>query len=80
MPATGAQDTVKSTPSRMYDPSAHVIDQISYWLPMSVFFNLKYILGLIIFVSGGSDERKNGALKIVDIVIFSQFENIESYY
>ena len=31
---------------------------------MSVVFTLKDILGLSIFVYGGSDERKNDALKI----------------
>ena len=46
---------------------------------MSVVFTLKYILGLSIYVSGGIDERKNGAMKVVDVVIFSWFENIESY-
>ena len=34
IPATGVYDTVKSTPSSMYDPSAHVIEYISYWLSM----------------------------------------------
>ena len=38
-------------------------------LSMSVVFTLKYILGLSIFVSGGSYERKNGALKGVDVAI-----------
>ena len=56
MLVTGAQDTVESTPSSMYDPYAHVLEQISYWLSMSVFFTLKDILGLSIFVSGGIDE------------------------
>ena len=37
---------------------------------MSVFLTLKYILGLIIFVSGGSGERKNVALKVLDDAIF----------
>ena len=47
---------------------------------MSVVFNLKYILDLNIFVSGGSEESKNGALKVVDVDIFSWFENIESHH
>ena len=34
-----------------------------------LFFILKYILGLSIFVSGVSDDRKNGALKVVDVSI-----------
>ena len=38
---------------------------------MSVVFTLKYILGLSILVSGGSEELKNGALKVVDVAIFS---------
>ena len=46
---------------------------------MSVVFTLKYILFLSIFVAGGSKERKNGALKVVDVAIFSYFENIESH-
>ena len=40
-------------------------------LSMSVVFNLKDILGLSIFVYGVSKERKNGALKVVNIEIFS---------
>ena len=47
---------------------------------MSVVFILKDILGLSIFVSGGSDDCKNGSLKVVDISIFSWFKNIESYH
>ena len=35
------------------------------------FFTLKDILDLGIFMSGGSKERKNGALKVVDVSIFS---------
>ena len=70
MPAPGEYDTVNSTPSIMDDPYSHVLYYISYWLSMSVVFTLKYILGLIIFVSGGSDERKNGALKVLDVAIF----------
>ena len=35
------------------------------------FFTLKDILGLSIFMSGGSYELKNGALKVVDVAIFS---------
>ena len=34
-------------------------------------------MGLVIFVYSGSYERKNGALKVVYVVIFSYFENIE---
>ena len=37
---------------------------------MSVAFTLKDILVLSIFVSGGSKERKNGALKVLDVAIF----------
>ena len=33
-------------------------------------------MGLSIFVSGGSKERKNGALKVVDVAILSQFEKL----
>ena len=80
MTSTGAYDTVNSTPPNMDDPSAHVFEQISYWLSMSVVFILKDIMGLIIFVSGGSKERKNGALKVVYVAICSQFESIELYH
>ena len=59
------------TTPRMDDPSAHVIEYRSYWLSMSVVFTLKDIMCLIIFVSGGSKERKNVALKVVDVSIFS---------
>ena len=38
---------------------------------MSVVFTLNDILGLSIFVYGGNEERKNGALNIVDFYIFS---------
>ena len=55
----------------MDDPSANIIDYSSYWLSMSVVFTLKYILGLSIFMPGGRYERKNGALKIVDVAILS---------
>ena len=71
MPATGAYDKVKSAPSSMDDPSAHFIEYKLYWLSMSVVFTLKYILGLSIFVFGGNKERKNGALNVVDVAIFS---------
>ena len=37
MPSTGEYDKVKSTPSSMDDPSAHVREYKSYWLSMSVF-------------------------------------------
>ena len=54
IPDTGAYDTLKSTPSRMDDPSARVFDHKSYLLSMSVIFTLKYILGLSIFIFGGN--------------------------
>ena len=38
---------------------------------MSGVFTLKYILYLSIFISGGSKERINGSLKVVDVAIFS---------
>ena len=74
IPATVVYDTVKSTTSRIYGISAHVLEYISYWLSISVVFTLKYILGLSIFVSSGIKEHKNGALKVVDVAIFSQFD------
>ena len=51
MPSTGVYDTVKSSPSIMDDPSAHVLECKSYLLSMSVVFTLKYILRRSIFVS-----------------------------
>ena len=33
---------------------------------MSVVFYLKYIIGWSVFLSGGNEERKNGALNVVD--------------
>ena len=71
MPATGAYNTLKSTPSIMDDPYAHVLEYNSDWLSISVVFNLKDIMGLSIFMSVSSDEPKNGAPKVVDIAIFS---------
>ena len=68
---TGAYDTLKSTPLIMDDSYAHVLEYISYWLSMSVFFTLKDILGMSIFVFGGNKERKNGALNVVDVAISS---------
>ena len=58
MPATCAYDTVESTPLSMCDTSVHILDYRSYWLPMSVVFTLKDILGLSIFVSGGDEKSK----------------------
>ena len=77
--ATGAQDTVKLTPSSMDDIYAHVLEKRSYWLSVSVVFTQKDIMGLSIFISGGSKERKNGALKVMDVAMLSLIENIESY-
>ena len=45
IPETGAYETVKSTPSGMYNPSARVMEYISHLLSISVFFHLKNILG-----------------------------------
>ena len=42
---------------------------------MSVVFTLKDILGLSIFASGGSDERKNDTLKVVDVDISHSLKN-----
>ena len=75
IPATGAYATVKSTPSSIYDPSSHVLEYKSYSLSMSVGFNLKYILGLSIFVFGGNKEHKNGALNGVHFSILSYLKN-----
>ena len=62
---------MKSTPSNLDDTSVHVLEYGSNWLSTSVVFTLKYIMGLSIFASGGSDKHKNGALKVVDVAIFS---------
>ena len=43
---------------------------------MSVVFTLKDIMGRSIFVFGGNKERKNGALNVVDVAIFSSFEKL----
>ena len=69
MPSTGDYDTVKSTPSDMDDPSAHVLECKSYLLSISVVFTLKYILRRSIFVSFGIEERINGSLNVVDFAI-----------
>ena len=53
----------------MDDPYTHVLDYSSYWLSMSFVFTLKHIIGLRIFLSGGSDERKNSALNVVNVAI-----------
>ena len=79
MPATGANDTVKSTPSRTDDPSVYVLEYISFWLSMSVVLTLKDILGMSIFVYCGSKELKNDALNVVDIALSRSFTN-ESYH
>ena len=71
MTATDAYNTVKPDPSRKDEPYVHVLEYRSYWLSMSVVSTQKYILGISIFVSGSSKERKNGALKVVDVDIFS---------
>ena len=71
MTATGAYNTVKSNPSSMDDLSTNVLEHRSNLLSMSVFLTLKDILGLRIFVSGGSKESKNGTLNVVDVDIFS---------
>ena len=62
---------MKSTTSRINYKYSHVLVYISYWLSMSVVFSLRDIMGLSIFVSGGSKDRKNGALKVVDVAILS---------
>ena len=49
---------MKSTPSGMDDKYSYVCEYISYWFSISVVFILKDILGLSIFMSGGSKERK----------------------
>ena len=54
MTDTCEYDTVKSTPSIMDDAYANVIDYRPYLFSMSVFFTLKGILGLIIFVFVGN--------------------------
>ena len=46
---TGAYEIVKSNPSSMDDPYAHVLEYISYLLSMLVIFILKDILGWSFF-------------------------------
>ena len=64
---------------QMDDYYVNVCEYISYWLSMSVVFSIKYILGLIIFVSGGIKELENSALKVLDVCILLYFEKIELY-
>ena len=78
MQDTGAYDTVKSTTSIMDDTSAHVLEYRIYWWSSSFVFTPKDIMGMIIFVSGDIKYCKNGALKVVNVAVFSKFENIES--
>ena len=80
MPATGVYEKVKLTSWSTDYPSEQVIEYMSYWLSISIILNLKYILGQIIFVSGGSKERRNGALNVVDFHISLWFTNIESHH
>ena len=77
---TGAHETVKSTLSIMDNIFAQVIEYISYWLSISVVLTLKEILGCNMFVSGCNKERLNGALKVMDSVIFSSFSKFELYH
>ena len=69
MSATSEYDSVKPTPSSMYDTSAHVIEYKTYWLSMSVVFTIKDILGLSIFVFGGNNKCENGALNVVYLLL-----------
>ena len=50
----------------MDNPYTHVIEYRLYWFINISCFILKDILDLSIFVPGGSKERKNGALKVMD--------------
>ena len=43
---------------------------------MSVFFTLKDILGMSIFVFGGNKEHKMGALNVVNFSYFLWFEKL----
>ena len=71
IPETGVYDTVKSIPLSMNDPSAHVMEYMSYLLWISGVLTLKILLGRIIFVSGDIKERRNGTLNVADLVIVS---------
>ena len=57
----------------------HILCNIDHIDFQCQFFFLKDIPGLSIFVSSVKEERKNGALKVVDFAIFSLFQKIESY-
>ena len=78
IPDTGVYETLNSTYSIMYDTSAHILEYRSYWFLMPTVVTLKYIFGWIIIVSVGNEERKNGSCNMVDFIILSLFENIES--
>ena len=55
MPEPDAYEAVNPTNSSIYDAFVHVMEYISYLLPMSVVFTLKYIIGSIIVVFGGNE-------------------------
>ena len=76
IPETGVYQKVNSTPSIMNYPSTYVIEYWQYWFSISVALTLRYILGRSIFVCGGSNKCRNGALNVVDIYISSSFANI----
>ena len=69
MLATVEYNTVKSNPSSMYYPSAHVIEYRSFFL-MSVSFSWRYSeYDFCLFVV--NKEHKNGSLNVVDVAVFS---------
>ena len=59
-------------------PYKHVLEYRSYLFSIFVVLTINEILGYTILVPGGNNERSNGALNMVDFVIFSPFYNIES--
>ena len=63
---TDTHEAVKSTPSSMNYTFENMIEYRKYLLSMSFYFTLKDTLGWSILVYGGSEERINGTLNVVD--------------
>ena len=77
---TGVYETVKSTPSSMYDPYLHILKYRSYLNSISVVFTLKDILGQSIFVSNGNENVKMvhwmGIILLSDLKILNHTSQI----
>ena len=79
MEETDEYDTVKWTPSNIFDPSENVMEYNSYWIYTSVILLWK-MCGWRILVPGRRPDTRNGVLNIVYWVILSYILNIEEYY